>query len=230
MGARPAREAGLVSVERTRNTNHHRIVVCVSGASTLTRRLATQPSSPHTRALIRLRSLCSSVLKTVRSVPSFLEPFHQPLERPVLTMRSVGTPGQPRVRHRGVRIGELARGMRVAVEREQATGRHAAPGEVEVDILPRRIAVDLDRDMRARRRREHRVPVGATRRGATRTCGRADVRGCARPACAPPPSSAPSDRGDRSAECGAATTISSRRSSPASCRRCRRRGCWPRCL
>ena len=61
---------------------------------------------------------------------------------------------------RGFGVREIRLAVRVAVEREQTTGRHRHPGEIVVDVLPRWIAVDLDGHMRPSRRGEDRLPVG----------------------------------------------------------------------
>ena len=53
-----------------------------------------------------------------------------------LTMRSRRDAGEPGVGDRRFRVCELRRGVRVAVEREQAAGGHGAPREVVVEILP----------------------------------------------------------------------------------------------
>ena len=50
--------------------------------------------------------------------------------------------------------------MGVAVERDETSGAHGAFCEVVIDVLPRRVAVDLDRDAGLLRRLEHFVPVG----------------------------------------------------------------------
>lgn len=64
------------------------------------------------------------------------------------------------MRDRGLRIPELAGGVRVAVEREQTPGGDGTLREVVVDVLPRRIAIDLDRHIGLRRRPEHLLPAG----------------------------------------------------------------------
>ena len=53
---------------------------------------------------------------------------------------------------RRFRICQLGRAVRIAVERKQASRVHGALGKVVVEVLPRRIAVDFNRDLRPRRR------------------------------------------------------------------------------
>ena len=77
----------------------------------------------------------------------------------MLITRSFGTPREPGMRDRCLGILELGSGVRVAVEREQAAGLHRALRQLEVDVLPRRIAVDFHGDTRTRGRTEYLLPV-----------------------------------------------------------------------
>ena len=63
------------------------------------------------------------------------------------------------MRDGGFHVRELARRMRVAVEREQTLRGNRALRELVIDVLPRRIPVDLDRDARLLRRREYAIPT-----------------------------------------------------------------------
>ena len=57
-------------------------------------------------------------------------------------------------------VGELARRMCIAVEREQASGADRLAREREIEILPRWVAVDFDGDICTLCGFEDRVPVG----------------------------------------------------------------------
>ncbi len=59
----------------------------------------------------------------------------------------------------GLRIGELGRGVGVAVEGKDAVGPERQSGQRVVDILSRRVAVDLDGHPSSGGRVEHSVPV-----------------------------------------------------------------------
>src|SRR5437667_5798441 len=61
---------------------------------------------------------------------------------------------------RRIDITELRRRMRVAVEREEASGVARACGQNVVEVLTRRIAVDFDRYVLVCGSLEHGVPVG----------------------------------------------------------------------
>ena len=74
-------------------------------------------------------------------------------------MRSAGIPASRAWAMATSGIGQLARRVRVAVEREQAAGSQRVAGQRVVQILARRIAVDLDRDPAGRRRLEHQRPL-----------------------------------------------------------------------
>jgi hypothetical protein len=49
--------------------------------------------------------------------------------------------------------------MRVAIESEEAAVRKGARRQLVVDVLPGRIAVDLDRDPMGRGRGKHAIPI-----------------------------------------------------------------------
>src|SRR5215510_3477260 len=72
------------------------------------------------------------------------EPCEQLVGRPAIDDAIRGHTGETGVRDGGFRIRELRRGVCVAVEREQAARVDGTLGELVVDILPRRVAVDLD--------------------------------------------------------------------------------------
>jgi len=66
---------------------------------------------------------------------------------------------EPCVRDRGVRILEFSAAVRVAVEREHAAGVYRTACKRVIDVLPRRIAVDLDRDLVSGGLREDTWPI-----------------------------------------------------------------------
>ena len=61
---------------------------------------------------------------------------------------------------RGLRVGQLRRRVRVAVEREETARFEGAGGQRVIEVLSRRIAIDLDRDAALGRGCKYRVPVG----------------------------------------------------------------------
>jgi len=61
---------------------------------------------------------------------------------------------------RDVGVAQLKRRMGVAVQREQATGSERRLRQRVIKILPGRIAVNLDGDPGACRRRKHHRPIG----------------------------------------------------------------------
>ena len=61
---------------------------------------------------------------------------------------------------RGLGIGELSGGVRIAVQCEQAPGPQGIGRQCVIEVLPRGIAIDLDRHASLSRRSEHRVPIG----------------------------------------------------------------------
>ena len=125
-------------------------------------RSAPRPPGPATRA-----ALASQPLQQRRRVPAVDDPRG-------------GDAREPRVRPRDVRVPELVGVVRVAVQREEAAGVERLRGHLVIQILPRRVAVDLDRDVRPPRPLRIR---GASPRQCPRACrtsGRADGRGCGR--------------------------------------------------
>jgi len=62
--------------------------------------------------------------------------------------------------NRDLGIAQLIGGVSVAIEREQAAGIAGAAGNLEIEILTRRVAIDLDRDPSIRRGGKHLVPIG----------------------------------------------------------------------
>ena len=59
---------------------------------------------------------------------------------------------------------QFAHAVRVAVEGEETPEREGALRHGEVEVLPRRVAVELDRNPQFRRGREHEIPVGGNAR------------------------------------------------------------------
>src|SRR5581483_9323516 len=119
-------------------------------------------------------------------------PLEQAIERPRVDDAVARHAGVTGVRDRRFRVLELADRVGVAVEGEEASAVDRRGRKLEIDILPGRIAVDLDRDAAAGRGREHLRPLSRD------------------------PGPRPEHAADRNAECGEATTISSVASSPGS--------------
>ena len=63
------------------------------------------------------------------------------------------------MRYRGLGIGELCRGVRIAVEGEEAARFQRASGQGVIEVLSRRIAIDLNRHAALYRCRKHSVPI-----------------------------------------------------------------------
>ena len=58
------------------------------------------------------------------------------------------------------RVGQLSRRMSIAVERKETTRIEGATGQAVIDILPRRVAVNLDGHRLVGRNSKHGTPVG----------------------------------------------------------------------
>ena len=141
-------------------------------------------------------------------IRSILGPGQQPVERPAVDDALGRNPGQPRVGHGDVGIGQLVRRVRVAVEREQAAGGQRARARVWSrswrDGSPS-ISTATPRAAAASNTAATRRPA----RHARRTCGRAGGPGRGRAGSGSRTGAAPSDPSVvRSAECGAARTSS----------------------
>ena len=72
------------------------------------------------------------------------QPREQSVQRPAVDDAVGGDTRKPRVSEGGVRVGQLIGRMRVAVERKETTRIEGSTGQAVVDILPRRVAVNLD--------------------------------------------------------------------------------------
>ena len=88
------------------------------------------------------------------------DPSQKPIDRPAVHDPVGRNAGQARVCHRGLGICQLTRRMRVAVEGEEAARFQRASGQGVIEVLSRRIAIDLNRDAALCRRRKHGVPIG----------------------------------------------------------------------
>ena len=82
---------------------------------------------------------------TIRAT-SLLHPLIQLLVAPAVDHARGGNTGQARVRDRVIAEPQLPDRVRVAVERENATGVERTARELEVDVLAVPVAVELDRD------------------------------------------------------------------------------------
>ena len=76
-----------------------------------------------------------------------------------LTILSTGMRGEPCMRQCGLGIGQLPRGVCIAVERKDTIESECLPCQHEIQILARWIAVDFDRDTTPGGGLEHDVPV-----------------------------------------------------------------------
>src|SRR5262245_4448421 len=97
----------------------------------------------------------------VASTRQIASPLEQSPERPAVDHALARNAGEPCVRDRRLRVAELIGSVGVAAQREQAARFDGASSDLEVEILPCWVAVDLDRHAFARGNGEHRVPVGA---------------------------------------------------------------------
>src|SRR5262245_38501643 len=86
-------------------------------------------------------------------------PLQELGERPRVYHGGDGDSGEPSMRNGGVHVVEFRRAVSVSVEREETAGVERLAREVVVDVLPRRVAVDFDGDIRLLRRRKHARPV-----------------------------------------------------------------------
>src|SRR5215475_14641450 len=75
------------------------------------------------------------------------EPVHQPVEWPAIDDSIGRDAGQACVGHGDLRVPQLRRRMRIAVEREETPRVERIARELVVDVLTPRVAVDLDRDV-----------------------------------------------------------------------------------
>ena len=90
--------------------------------------------------------------------PSLVHPLNQLLNRPTVDHAIGGHAGEPSMCKRRIGVAEFRARVRVAVDGNQTAGRNGPPSQLEIQILPCRIAVDLDRDPRPCGRGEDIVP------------------------------------------------------------------------
>jgi hypothetical protein len=100
---------------------------------------------------------------TIREILSFAgrlaEPAAEALEGPAIDDTVAGNSREARVSRRCLHIGELTRGVGIAVECKQASSIDRLLRQRIVEILTRGIAVELDGNARARRGREDGTPI-----------------------------------------------------------------------
>src|SRR6185436_18854377 len=87
------------------------------------------------------------------------EPRQEPIQRPAVHDALGWNTGKPRMRDRGLGIGELCRGVRIAVEREEASCGERTPCQHVVQILAGGIAVNLDGHTACGSHLEYRLPI-----------------------------------------------------------------------
>ena len=88
------------------------------------------------------------------------QPAEQSVQGPAVDDAIGGNACEPGMGEGDLRVPELRRGVSVTVQREDAAGRERAASQRVVEILPRRVAIDLDGDATTRGGREHGIPVG----------------------------------------------------------------------
>ena len=87
------------------------------------------------------------------------QPSQQPLQWPAVDDPVDGNSGQSCVRQCSLGIGQLPRGMCIAVERKDTIEFEGLTSQREIQILARWITVDFDSDTTPRGRLENDVPV-----------------------------------------------------------------------
>ena len=113
---------------------------------------ASRPAEPSPSPLGDINSIDHASITGAAT-----QPFEQAIERPAVDHALARHAGQARVGDRGFGVGPLVHAVGVAVEREQAAGLDGLPRQLVVEILPRRIAIDLDGHAARRGLCEHRA-------------------------------------------------------------------------
>jgi hypothetical protein len=112
--------------------------------------MCSREIQPYEREGWKVQSGCAAVR----------DPTEEAIEPPAIDHALGWNPSESRMGNCGFCIPELARRMRVAIERKIAASSECASRQIMIDVLPRWIAVDFNGDIDVGRGAEYCLPVG----------------------------------------------------------------------